>query len=202
MKLKVVIAGVFVGLAATACGTVDHAATQGAASHSAPASSASSASGAKARGSSTEASSQVATASEPEQSHPAAVPAPPAKASARPVVFDCLNRPVVEPSNYVLTCADNGSFLYYLTWSSWTAARATATGVHELNNCTPNCAEGKFQKYPAVITFWRPEPLAGHPGETYFTRITVRYTGPRPPMYMSNGQLVKNPASWTGTLGS
>lgn len=168
MKLRIVIAGVFVGLAATACSTVSHAAT----------------------------SAHLATTS---QSKPAAAKA---AGGPRPVVFNCLNHRVVKPSSYVLTCADDGSFLSRLKWASWTAQRATASGVHELNDCTPNCAEGKFRKYPAVITLWRPEPLAGHPGEKYFTRITVRYTGPRPPMYMSNGQLVKHPASWTETLGS
>ena len=215
MKLKVVIAGVFVGLTATACSTVGHAATPAGAapaSHTAPVSSLS---GAKASGSSAATSAQLATTSQStqskqskqsKQSGSSRLASSPQAAgttvSARPAVFDCLNHPVVEPSSYVLTCADNGSFLYYLKWTSWTAGRATAAGVHELNDCTPNCAEGKFHKYPAIITFWRPEPLAGHQGEKYFTRITVRYTGPRPPMYMSNGQLVKNPASWTGTLGS
>ncbi|HZR53956.1 MAG TPA: hypothetical protein VFB06_31185 [Streptosporangiaceae bacterium] len=125
-----------------------------------------------------------------------------AASQPKPVVFNCLNHPVVKPSSYVLTCADDGSFLYHLKWAGWTAQRATAAGVHELNDCTPNCAEGTFRKYPAIITFWRPEPLAGHHGEKYFTRITVRYTGPRPPMYTSNGQLVKHPASWTQALGS
>jgi hypothetical protein len=103
----------------------------------------------------------------------------------------------VRPRDFILTCGDAGSVLSQLSWSSWTPAQATATGVHQLNDCTPNCAEGKFRDYPAVITFWRSEPVPGHPGEKYFTRITVRYTGPRPPAYTSNGILVKNPAQWT-----
>ncbi len=61
--------------------------------------------------------------------------------------------------------------------------------------------EGKFIDYPAVVTLWRSEPVPGHPGEPYFTRITVRYTGPRPPAYTSNGQLVQHPAEWTQSLG-
>jgi hypothetical protein len=122
--------------------------------------------------------------------------------ATKPVVFDCQNHAVVEPATYILTCADYGSFLTNLSWTGWTGEQATATGVHELNDCTPDCADGKFHDYPAIITFWRPEPLAAHPGETYFSRITVRYTtGHRPPMYMSDGQLVKNPATWTQVLG-
>jgi hypothetical protein len=121
---------------------------------------------------------------------------------AKPVVFDCQNHAVVEPGTYILTCADYGSLLAHLSWTGWTSEQATAAGVHELNDCTPNCADGKFRDYPVVITFWRPEPLAAHPSETYFSRITVRYTtGHRPPMYMSDGQLVKNPTTWTQVLG-
>jgi hypothetical protein len=164
MKFRVVIAGAFVCLAATACGTVSHA------------------------------SVKTGTV-------PAAVDAAVAH-QAKPVVFDCLNHAMTKPGNYVLTCADAGSVLAHLSWTSWTSGQAVATGMHQLNNCTPNCAEGKFVSYPAVITFWRPEPLAGHPGQTHFTRITVRYTtAQRPPMYMNYSQLVRHPARWSQTLG-
>jgi len=118
------------------------------------------------------------------------------------VWFDCTHRGQVEPSGYILTCADAGSVLEHLVWKSWTVQQAVATGVHELNSCTPNCAEGTFIAYPVVVTLWRSEPVSGQPGEQYFTRITVRYTGPRPPAYTSNGQLVRHPARWTEPLGS
>lgn len=223
MKLKVVIATAFVGLAATACSTVGHAATQGGAAPAARTTSVSSTSAPRTQGSSAATSAHLATTSQsttsqstttrsttsqatatarPTNSTNSSSPQAETRVSTKTVLFDCLNHPVVEPSSYVLTCADYGSILASLKWTSWTAEGATAVGVHELNDCTPNCAEGKFQKFPAIITFWRPEPVAGHPGEKYFSKITVRYTGPRPPMYMSNGQLVKNPASWTQTLGS
>ncbi|MGB6570885.1 MAG: hypothetical protein WBF20_04355 [Trebonia sp.] len=107
----------------------------------------------------------------------------------------------MKPADYILTCADAGSVLDHLVWTRWTAQQAVATGVHELNNAIPNRAEGKFIDYPAVVTLWRSEPVPGHPGEPYFTRITVRYTGPRPPAYTSNGQLVQHPAEWTQSLG-
>jgi hypothetical protein len=116
------------------------------------------------------------------------------------VVFDCLSQPRVEPTDFILTCADAGSVLARLSWTNWTAERAVATGIHELNGCTPNCATGTFHDYPVVVIVWRSEPVAGHPGERYFTRITVRYTGSRPPVYTSNGALVKNPATWTEGL--
>jgi hypothetical protein len=172
MKFRVLIAGAFVCLAATACGTVSHA------------------------------SVKAGSASLTQAGHAATV-AVVSHVASKPVVFDCLNHAIVKPGNYTLTCADGGSDLAGLSWIAWTPELAVANGVHELNNCTPNCAEGTFVHYPAVITFSRPEPLAGHPGESYFSRITVRYTtAKRPPMYLSNGQYVRSPAEWTQTLGS
>lgn len=132
-------------------------------------------------------------------------PKPKAQASAPPVasstvLFDCLDKARVEPASIILTCADGNSYLAHLSWRSWTAQQAVATGVHELNDCTPYCAAGKFHPYPVVVTFWRSEPATGHTGERAFTEITVRYTGRRPPAYTSNGTLVRNPATWTQPL--
>jgi hypothetical protein len=107
----------------------------------------------------------------------------------------------VKPTTYTVTCADGNSVLAQLVWTAWTARQAVATGVHELNDCRPNCAQGRFRDYPAVITLWRGEPAPGHPRERYFTRITVRYPGPRPPVYMSYGRQVQQPAEWTQRLG-
>jgi len=126
---------------------------------------------------------------------------PPASVASSIVWFDCTHHGQQEPSDYILTCADAGSVLEHLVWKSWTARQAVATGVHELNNCTPNCAEGRFIGYPVVVTLWRSEPVSGQPGQRCFTRITVRYTGPRPPAYTSNGRLVRHPAQWTEPLG-
>ncbi|MFY9668934.1 MAG: hypothetical protein WAK44_13390 [Trebonia sp.] len=166
-------AGTVLGLAVTACGSIPQTGVSapGTAASSAPPS-----------------ASSVSAASS-------------ASAAASPVWFNCLGRGQVKPADYILTCADAGSVLDHLVWTRWTAQQAVATGVHELNNAIPNRAEGKFIDYPAVVTLWRSEPVPGHPGEPYFTRITVRYTGPRPPAYTSNGQLVQHPAEWTQSLG-
>ena len=155
---RLVTAGVVIGLAVTACGSVTQAGVSG--------------------------SGTVRST-----------------AASSTVWFDCAHHGLVKPSDYILTCADAGSVLEHLVWASWTAQQAVATGVHELNSCTPSCAEGTFTGYPAVVTLWRSEPVSGQPGEQYFTRITVRYTGPRPPAYTSNGQLVRHPARWTEPLG-
>ena len=188
-------AGTVLGLAVTACGSIPQTGVSapGTAASSAPPSASSVSAASSASAATPSAATPAASASRP------ATPSP--SAAASPVWFNCLGRGQVKPADYILTCADAGSVLDHLVWTRWTAQQAVATGVHELNNAMPDRAEGKFIDYPAVVTLWRSEPVPGHPGERYFTRITVRYTGPRPPAYTSNGQLVQHPAEWTQSLG-
>ena len=87
-------------------------------------------------------------------------PAPPTLASsagARPtvpgmVVAQCTGKPVVEPADFQLDCAHHGEMLEKLTWMSWGASTAVATGVLSENTCEPSCADGRFQSYSAVVT--------------------------------------------------
>lgn len=191
------VLGLAGSLAVTACGSVSHPVVR-----SGPPASAA------ARNASRPPSALAASSRAPfwrtsrSPSPPRGSASPPPVVAANTVVFNCLRQARAEPANFILTCADADSVLAHLSWASWTSGRAVATGVHELNDCTPNCAVGKFRSYPAVVTFWRSERVAGHPGEDYFTRITVHYTGPRPPAYTSNGQLVHNPATWTEPLAT
>ncbi|HWG64797.1 MAG TPA: hypothetical protein VG253_24190 [Streptosporangiaceae bacterium] len=191
------VLGLAGSLAVTACGSVSHPVVRS----GLPASAA-------ARNASTPPSALAASSQAPfsrtsrSPSPPRGSASPPPAVAANTVVFNCLRQAKAEPANFILTCADADSVLAHLSWASWTSGRAVATGVHELNDCTPNCAVGKFRSYPAVVTFWRSEPVAGHPGEDYFTRITVHYTGPLPPAYTSNGHLVQNPATWTESLAT
>jgi hypothetical protein len=122
-------------------------------------------------------------------------------ASTRTVVFNCLNRPQVRPKSFMLACADGNDYLTRLAWTSWTPTHATATGLQSANDCIPYCAAGKFHSYPAHVIFWRSEPVAHHPGEKHFTRVTLLYPGARPPAY-KNGKLVPGPDRWTGSLWS
>jgi hypothetical protein len=143
--------------------------------------------------------SQAATQPQPV---PSSSPTSVTISAAQPVVFDCLGHTQVRPGTYVFACADYGSLLEHMSWHTWSASSATGYGVHSLNNCTPNCAEGTFINYPVFVTFWRPEPVANHPGEKYFSRITVVYTtSARPPAYMNYNMLVKHPREWSEVLG-
>jgi hypothetical protein len=119
---------------------------------------------------------------------------------AKPVVFNC-TKAQVKPGSFTLTCADGNDYLSHLSWSSWSASSASGTGTNLVNDCTPYCAAGKFHSYPADVNFWRAMPVPGHPGQRYFSRVTLHFPGARPPVY-SHGKLGTGPASWTGVLSS
>jgi len=70
---------------------------------------------------------------------------------------------------------DGSGYVKDLVWSNWGAAEATATGVQEINGCSPNCAEGKFVGYPATVTLAGLKPY-GTGLEAYST-IVIRAPG-------------------------
>jgi hypothetical protein len=91
-------------------------------------------------------------------------------------VYDCENQPQVRPGTFYLFCDGSGYFTR-LRWSSWNTSLATATGVLYLDNCTPNCAQGRFSHQTVDLIFWRSEPVKGHPGERGYSQLTALYPG-------------------------
>jgi hypothetical protein len=55
------------------------------------------------------------------------------------------------PKQFTLS-VDGARFIDKLTWSNWGSPTATGTGTLEVDNCTPNCAQGTFTGYPATMT--------------------------------------------------
>ncbi len=111
----------------------------------------------------------------------------PTRASVTPaqtVVFDCPGQhALVRPKTFILTCADANSQLDNLSWTSWTPGLASATGMLEVNDCTPYCAAGHFHSYPAIVIFWGSQAVKNHPGERCYTMMTQILTGTRPRYY-------------------
>ena len=54
--------------------------------------------------------------------------------------------------NQITTSGDGSAYVKNLVWSSWGGSQAAATGTLELNNCSPNCAQGTYTGYPATVT--------------------------------------------------
>jgi hypothetical protein len=124
-----------------------------------------------------------------------------AAAAGAPVLVSCQGRAQTRPASFVLACADAGDVLTGLRWASW-AQQAFGTGTEKINDCTPDCADGTFIGYPALVVAWRPEPRPGHPGQRYFTRITRIYPGRRPPLYHCQGTRTCYPLTSTSSLWS
>jgi hypothetical protein len=112
-----------------------------------------------------------------------------AAAPGQYVVFNCDNQPVVAPTQYVLACADGGYLLTGLHWTTWSSHLASGYGTVVENLCVPNCADGKFGRYPADVVLWGSRAIKG--GQHY-AELTVIYTGnERPPVYQTvNGKVV------------
>jgi hypothetical protein len=67
-------------------------------------------------------------------------------------VLTCPGTPSFKPSTYTLSCADAGAGWTDVTWSTWTSTSASGHGILRQNDCTPNCAGGKFIDYRATVT--------------------------------------------------
>lgn len=93
------------------------------------------------------------------------------------MLLTCDGKGVVRPAMIVTACADGSSRISQLTWTSFTATSAEATGTESSNNCDPNCAQGHFLKYPATFRFSNPVHLAQG---WYFGTVTTTYSGKTP----------------------
>jgi hypothetical protein len=51
---------------------------------------------------------------------------------------------------------DSTYFLANMTWSTWSDTQAVGTGTAQLDDCTPNCAQGHIYDVPVMATFTNP----------------------------------------------
>lgn len=85
-----------------------------------------------------------------------------AVAGTRRVVGNC-TKSQVAPSSIILACADDNTVLTKLHWTSFGGATARASGSYTANDCTPNCAAGKFHSNPITLTLSGAKPCPdGH----------------------------------------
>jgi len=70
-------------------------------------------------------------------------------------IYDCSTTSVVAPGSLILTCADANTLVKDLKWNGWGNPTATATGIGSWNDCTPDCASGKWKSAPATISAYR-----------------------------------------------
>jgi hypothetical protein len=119
----------------------------------------------------------------------------PAAATAKApayVLFDCSGRGVTGPASYIITCADAGTSLEGMHWTTWSSHFASAYGTFSENDCKPSCAVGHFRNYPVIVTAWGSKSVKGHASERAYTELTVTFPGTsRPPVYeLVDGKVV------------
>ncbi len=113
------------------------------------------------------------------------------------VLLDCAFKPQVKPSSYFIACADAGTGIEAMHWTSWTPKLASGYGTFFENNCTPNCASGKIIGYPVVATLWGSAAVKGYPADRRYTELTLVFTGKRPPVDNGPGAKPSHPLTQT-----
>lgn len=92
----------------------------------------------------------------------------------------------------MLTCADDDLRVEGPTWSSWTASGAAGHGTVLENQCVPNCATGKFAKYPVAVALSAVKSSAEGP---WSSRLTVTWGRDRPPNQTPDTFMLTPPGS-------
>jgi hypothetical protein len=93
---------------------------------------------------------------------------------------------------------DATAFLYQMRWTQWSTTKAVGTGTYLLNDCTPDCAGGKFYSVPIVVTFTNPvKACVGKAVRWYWTKASFRYTHGLPAALRGDNAPV-NPWDFTG----
>jgi serine/threonine-protein kinase len=86
----------------------------------------------------------------------------------------------------IVTTGDGSGFLKDLTWSGWGQPTAQGTGLLEVDNCTPNCAQGTYTGYHATVTLTRLTPY-GHGNEAYADMTVTAPGSPYQPDHFTSG---------------
>lgn len=101
-----------------------------------------------------------------------------ASADARRVVGNC-TKSQVRPSAIIIACADDNLSLTRLRWSSFGGTTAHGSGEYYVNDCTPDCAAGRFHSYPIELVLTRAKRCPD--GRDDYRSATISFTSTRPP---------------------
>ena len=101
-----------------------------------------------------------------------------ASADARRVVGNC-TKSQVRPSAIIIACADDNLSLTRLHWSSFGGTTAHGSGQYYVNDCTPDCAAGRFHSYPIELVLLSAKPCPD--GRDDYRSATISFTSTRPP---------------------
>jgi hypothetical protein len=81
-----------------------------------------------------------------------------------------------KPSYLAVGCLPTGDYVDSLTWLSWTTTDATATGMHHVSDCGPECDSGGFSTSPVRVTLTDPQPEGSGSSFVFFSRLAIAPT--------------------------
>jgi len=87
-------------------------------------------------------------------------------------------KPSYKPTQIIVTCGDANTVVQKISWKSYGEMSAEGSGTAAVNACDPNCADGKFEKFPATVALSKPKDCGK--GVTQFTSLVMTYTGAKP----------------------
>jgi hypothetical protein len=98
--------------------------------------------------------------------------------STRISLPNCLGRPIVEPTDIVLTCADGGFLIKSIHWTGWGESFAAGMGTGSVNDCAPNCANGHYHSYPMLLVVTGRQSCPN--GQFAYAKVTYAFIGRSP----------------------
>jgi hypothetical protein len=104
---------------------------------------------------------------------------PVASASAKkPLLIGNCAKPKFKPASVILACGDASLGATNVVWSSWTNKVATGAGTGQLNDCNPNCAQGKTKTAPMSLRASKPQTCSN--GKRVFSKLAYTWTSGAP----------------------
>ena len=77
-----------------------------------------------------------------------------------------------KPTSVLKFCADGGVAIGGIEWETWSARGATGTGKYQINDCSPNCADGKIYYADVQIQLSKSKTLNGKDVLTFISLKT------------------------------
>ncbi len=77
-----------------------------------------------------------------------------------------------KPTSVLKFCADGGVAIGGIEWETWSAHGATGTGKYQINDCSPNCADGKIYYADVQIQLSKSKTLNGKDVLTFISLKT------------------------------
>ncbi len=107
--------------------------------------------------------------------------------AAPPSYFNDCGYPEYKPESLTQYCADAGTGVVKIKWSSWTNSKAQGTGSYYVNLCIPSCADGKLVSVKVKVVL---SGAKSTHGKRYLMNVTVSSVNGKPLPGSSNSNTI------------